>query len=70
MTTADFPASRLEQVPPTGVDVLAVIHENLTLNFRIDRAPVLTLPSLWRLAKCVTGEVTPLYVFHLKEPKR
>ena len=66
----NFPATQIEQVTPTATSVLTMVHENLTLNFRIDRAPTLDLPSLWRLAKLVVYERGPIMVHRFKEPER
>jgi len=49
---------------------LTTVHENLSLNFRIDQTPNLDLPSLWRLAKIVVYERGPILVHRFKEPKR
>lgn len=63
-----FPALKAEQITPTGVAVVGMIHENLTLNFRKDLDPDLDLPSIWRLAKHVVTERGPLVVFRYKNP--
>lgn len=65
-----FPATQVEQITPTATAVLTTVHENLALNFRIDRAPTLDLPSLWRLAKLVVYERGPIFVHRFKEPKK
>jgi hypothetical protein len=62
------PAKQETQITPTGVSVLTLVHENMTLNFRLDRTPTLGLPSLWRLAKHVVYERGPLIVSRYKAP--
>ena len=64
-----FPAMQAEQIKPNGVVLAGTIHENLVLNFRLDRSPNLDLPSLWRLAKHIVDERGPLLIYRFKEPK-
>lgn len=63
-----FPATQVEQITPTATALLTMVHENIVLNFRIDRSPTLDLPSLWRLAKIVVDERGPIIVHRFKEP--
>jgi hypothetical protein len=63
----EFPALYGQQISPDGVSLVGLVNENLTLNFRMDRAPNLDLPSLWRLAKFAVDERGPLFVFRYRE---
>lgn len=65
----ELPPLRPEIIPGTAFDVLNSMHENCINNFRNASAPDLAFPSLWRLAKHVSGERGPLIVYRFfKEP--
>jgi hypothetical protein len=65
-----FPAMQTEQVTPTGIAVVTMVHENLVVNFKRDLSPKIDLPSIWRLANHVVNERGPLLVFRFKEPEK
>ena len=60
------PVLHPELVLPNAVEVVGAIHDNLVTCFRNDTQPNIDFPSIWRLAKIVTGEVTPLLVYRFK----
>ncbi len=63
----DLPPLRPAVIPGTAFDVLNAMHENIINNFRNATAPDLAFPSLWRLAKHVSGERGPLIVYRFFE---
>lgn len=67
----ELPALRPEVIPGTAYDVLNAMHENVVANFRNATAPELAFPSLWRLAKHISGARGPLIVYRFaEEPDR
>jgi hypothetical protein len=65
-----FPAPRTEQIAPTGVALVTLVNEHLTLNMRRNTTAPLDLPSLWRLSKHVVTERGPLLVYRFKDPNQ
>jgi len=63
----DLPPLREEIIPGTAYDALNVMHENVIENFRNASAPDIAFPSLWRLAKHISGERGPLIVYRFDE---
>lgn len=61
------PPLRPELVPGTAYDVLNAMHDNVIANFRNATSPDLAFPSLWRLARHVSGERGPLVVYRFAE---
>lgn len=51
------------RVLPNGVDVVALINANIVHNLLNDGPSNVQLPSVWRLAKCVVTERTPLLIY-------
>jgi hypothetical protein len=55
------------QVLPNGPSLLALVHENLVQNFSKDLPANVQLPTLWRLAAHVTGEISPIVVYSFQQ---
>lgn len=65
--TEELPPLRPEMIPGTGYDVFNAMHENIIANFRNSTSPDIAFPSLWRLARHVSGERGPLIVYRFFE---
>lgn len=48
---------------PNGAELAAEVNANIVHNFRREGASSAELLSLWRLAKCVVNEATPLLIY-------
>lgn len=51
------------RVLPNAVSVIALVNGNIVHNMLRDGASNVSLPSTWRLAKCVVTEAAPMLVY-------
>lgn len=61
-----LPVYELEQLAPTGPAILGVVNENIVSNFFNNNPTSIELPSLWRLAKHVHTERSPILLYRSK----
>lgn len=62
-----FPVLYEEVIAPSAVDVVGAIHTSLIGAFRESTAPQIDFPSMWRLAKIVVNETSPLIIYRHRE---